>query len=68
MQLKTVLNAAVKAALPELLTENTISIENIDADVTAAVIQIVMMLLSAAANHKHILPDLFIRKVLADIF
>lgn len=66
MQLKPVLNAAGIMTLPRLLARNTISIENMVADVTAAAIQIVMLTLNAA-DHKHILPDLFIKGVLADI-
>ena len=67
MQLKTVLNAAAIAVLLEILTKNTIGIENIDADVTAAVIQIVIQTLNAA-DHKHILPDLFIKKLWQILF
>ena len=66
MQLKPLLNAALLLANQK---KNVVSIESTDANaVTAVVIQAVTAIQSAAANHKYILPDIFIKKFWQIIF
>ena len=58
MQLKPVVNAVV--LLPAMQKEKTVSIEN---TIDVAVIPIVTVIQSAAVDHNHSTPDIFISKI-----